>query len=145
MYQIIAVGKKMPSWVNDTFCEYQKRLPSDYSLQLVETPKKTIQQEAKLILAAIPKGSFVIALDEKGKQWNTAQLSIQLQQWRETHGKLSFIIGGPDGLAPEVLERSNAMWSLSQLTFPHPLVRVVVAEQLYRAWSLQAGHPYHRA
>lgn len=151
---LIAVGKNMPGWINIGFMEYTKRLPQEYKLNLVEVPiikrgktsnlEQIKQKEAEAIFSAIPKNSLVIALDEHGQQWNTNELSNQLQKWRENWQQVSLIIGGPDGLAPICLEKANVKWSLSPLTLPHQMVRIIIAEQIYRAWSILAKHPYHR-
>lgn len=152
--QLIAVGTKMPDWVQKGYTEYAKRLPKELAVQLVElTPghrakntsaKQAMEHEGKAILQAIGKTDFVIALDVLGKPWSTETLSSNLADWRMSGHNLSFVIGGPDGLSRDVLQRANLKWSLSALTMPHPLVRVVWVEQLYRAWTLLAGHPYHK-
>jgi 23S rRNA (pseudouridine1915-N3)-methyltransferase len=135
---LIAVGKNMPSWIKTGFAEYAKRLSKDYKLQLIEIRKK------EAMLSAIPKNSLIIALDERGRQWNTHELAAQLQKWRENYQQVSLLIGGHDGLAPNCLAKTHLKWSLSALTFPHQMVRIIVAEQLYRAWSILTKHPYHR-
>lgn len=152
--QLVSVGTKMPAWVNEGFAEYQKRLGPAFAFQLKEIPAgkrhnpgdiaRIVQHEAELILAAIPAQDHCIVLDVKGHSWSTEQLAEQLQQWQRLGHNLSFVIGGPEGLAPAVYQRSNTRWSLSPLTFPHPLARVIMAEQLYRAWSIVQNHPYHR-
>jgi len=149
---LIAIGKNMPNWVTEGVYEYTKRMPKDYKLQLIEIPatKRTSnlqqiqQKEAKQMLSAIPKGSLIIALDERGLQWNTHKLAKQLQNWHDNWHEISLLIGGPEGLAPASLAKANLKWSLSALTFPHQMVRVIVAEQIYRAWSILTKHPYHR-
>ena len=151
---LIAVGNKMPAWVTTAYREYAKRMPRECSLQLLEinaahrgkssSTLKIKQQECKRIQAVIPKGASVIALDEHGKSWTTKQLSEQLQRWLQDGPDIALLVGGADGLSEECLQQSRLKWSLSPLTLPHPMVRVVVAEQLYRAWSLLHGHPYHR-
>lgn len=150
-----AVGTKMPAWVTDGYQEYAKRLPRDCSLHLHEiAPAKRgksgsaaqwMREEGERLLAAIPNDHHVIALDVKGKTWSTEQLSQQLQNWQQDGRDVSLIVGGPDGLSDACLKRANQSWSLSALTFPHPLVRIVMAEQLYRAWTILQNHPYHRA
>lgn len=105
---------------------------------------RLIQQEGERMLGALPKGARVVALDVRGRPWSTQQLAGQLEAWMAGGRDVALLVGGPDGLAPECLERAEQTWSLSPLTLPHPLVRVVVAEQLYRAWSITQGHPYHR-
>jgi len=153
-FKMIAVGTKMPAWVETGFNEYAKRLPRDFSLEVVELPMgprgknasitKAIAKEGELMLAAIPKGDKVIALDVLGKPWSTEKLAENLANWSMECSNYSLLIGGPDGLAPECLARADAKWSMSALTLPHPLVRIVLAEQLYRAWTLLNNHPYHK-
>lgn len=151
---IFAIGKHMPHWVNEAYQEYSKRLPPDFALDLIEINttartknadiKKIQEKEATDLLAAIPPRHYIIALDQNGQSWNTLQLSAQLQHWREEHPHIALLIGGPEGFSPTILNRAHLKWSLSPLTLPHPLVRVIAAEQLFRAWSILAGHPYHR-
>lgn len=153
-FKMIAVGTKMPAWVETGFNEYAKRLPRDFSLEVVELPMgprgknasitKAIAKEGELMLAAIPKGDKVIALDVLGKPWSTEKLADNLANWSMECSNYSLLIGGPDGLAPECLARADTKWSMSALTLPHPLVRIVLAEQLYRAWTLLNNHPYHK-
>lgn len=145
----------MPAWVCSGFQEYCKRLPSECSLKLIEIPasprgknadlKRAIQAEGQRMLKAIPKSTTVVALEVGGKSHTTASLAGQIERWMASGRDVSLLVGGADGLAPECLKRAQSKWSLSGLTFPHPLVRVIVAEQVYRAWSLMKGHPYHRA
>lgn len=154
MITLIAVGKNMPAWVSAGFLEYSARMPSDYRVQLIEIPlekrgkntdlKKIINIEESKILAAQPKDSLCIALDRVGKTLDTRTLANHLQTWHDNHQEISIIIGGPEGLSEAFLKKANMVWSLSAMTLPHPLVRVIVAEQLYRAWSITANHPYHR-
>jgi 23S rRNA (pseudouridine1915-N3)-methyltransferase len=148
---IIAAGDRMPSWVTDGYAEYAKRLSRDLPLQLVEIaaksrgdPARTKTEEGLAMLAALPKSAHVVALDGHGKPWSSEELSGQLSRWRMLGKDLAFLIGGADGLAPAVLERADQRWSLGPLTLPHPVVRIVLAEQLYRAVSLLGNHPYHR-
>ncbi len=152
---LIAVGEKMPSWVQSGFSEYARRMRGNCSLRLVEiaAPKRgknadiarIKRDEGKKILAAIPAGSQVIALEVGGKSWSTTDLSAQLQRWLNDGSDIALLVGGPDGLSEDCLQRANQQWSLSRLTLPHPLVRIVLAEQLYRAQSILNNHPYHRA
>lgn len=145
----------MPRWVQEGYGEYAKRLPSECALQLVEIApgrrgkgadiQRALRDEGERMLAAIPKGCQVLALDVKGKSWSTEQLSSKLSEWMGDGRDLALLVGGPEGLADACRQRADGGWSLSALTMPHPLVRVVVAEQLYRAWSLLRNHPYHRA
>lgn len=152
---LISVGTRMPEWVEAGVAEYSKRLPRDFELRVVEIPlsqrskttnmTQAIAREGEASLRAIGQGDYVIALDVKGKQLDTGQWAQKLGRLRDEGRNISLLVGGPDGLAPECLARADALWSLSALTFPHPVVRVIVAEQLYRAWSLLNNHPYHRA
>lgn len=144
----------MPDWVNTAFQEYQKRLPHDYRLELIEVPtakrakqdnsQQCMQQEAEAIVKVLPSKVFVIALCVKGKSFSTEQLAQKLQSFHDESQDIAIVVGGPDGLANEILSRAQQHWSLSSLTLPHPLVRVLLAEQIYRSWSILAGHPYHR-
>lgn len=152
--RLIAVGTKMPSWVEQGYQEYAKRLPADCALELVElnpghrgkntSKEKAMQQEADALRKAIRPQDHVVALDVKGKPWSTEQLSENLSNWRMQGGDVALLIGGPDGMTADVLALAKQRWSLSNLTLPHPLVRVLMAEQLYRAWSILQGHPYHK-
>lgn len=153
-FTIIAVGTRMPAWVTSGFNEYAKRLPRDFSIELIELPlgprgknasiARAIAKEGEQMLAAIPKSNRVIALDVLGKPWSTETLAENIASWGMQGGHFSLLIGGPDGLAPECLQRADARWSLSNLTLPHPVVRIVLVEQLYRAWSILNNHPYHK-
>lgn len=152
---LIAVGEKMPGWVQDGFGEYAKRLPAECAVKLVEIAPgrrgknadiaRAMRDEGERMLAAIPKGARVIALEVGGRAWSTEQLADQLQGWLAGGQDIALLVGGPEGLAEECRARADQQWSLSPLTLPHPLVRVLLAEQLYRAWSILRGHPYHRA
>ena len=151
---LIAVGTRLPGWVNQGFKTYADRLPPDFTLTLTEiAPQKRLkhtdlsrllEEEAKKLLAATPQGSYLIALERTGQEVSTLDLSKQLSQWRDEGQSISLLIGGPEGLAPTCIEKAQTSWSLSKLTLPHPLVRVLIAEQIYRAWSIMARHPYHR-
>ena len=153
--RLISVGERMPTWVAEGFAEYKKRLSRDLPLDLIEIelgnrgkgrdPQRAINDEGAAVLAALPKDAHVVALDGRGKLWSSTQLAEQLSAWR-MHGRdLAIVIGGPDGHASDVLARADQAWSLGPLTLPHMLVRLIAAEQLYRAVSINAGHPYHRA
>ncbi|QOH79055.1 23S rRNA (pseudouridine(1915)-N(3))-methyltransferase RlmH [Plesiomonas shigelloides] len=152
--QLVAVGTKMPAWVETGFQEYVRRFPKDMPFELLEIPagkrsknadiKRILEKEGEQTLAAIPKGNRIVTLDIPGKPWTTEQLAEQLERWKQDGRDVSFLIGGPEGLAPSCKAAADQSWSLSPLTLPHPLVRVVVAESLYRAWSITANHPYHR-
>ena len=151
---VIAVGTRMPSWVAQGVEEYSRRMPRELKLQWREIPlarrvpgakaEQLSERESEQLLKAIPPGDTVIALDVLGKRISTAQLAQQLEAWQMSGVNYSLLIGGPDGLSPRCLERASARWSLSDLTLPHPLVRVILAEQLYRAWTITVNHPYHR-
>lgn len=152
---LIAVGQKMPGWVEQGYKEYAQRLPRECSLELKEIApgrrgkgadiQRAIRDEGEKMLAALPKDALIIALDERGRERSTEQLSRELGEWLGGGRDVVLLVGGPDGLADECKRRAAKTWGLSKLTLPHPLVRVVVAEQIYRAWSLLNGHPYHRA
>lgn len=152
--RLLAVGQRMPSWVTEGYQEYARRLPRDCSLELVEvtpghrskstSPARAMEQEADALNRVIRPSDRIVALDVKGKPWSTEQLSGQLGDWRMSGGDVALLIGGPDGISPTLLAKAHQRWSLSPLTLPHPLVRVVVAEQIYRAWTLLQGHPYHK-
>lgn len=150
----LTVGTKMPNWVQQGYDEYAKRLPRECELVLKEIPagKRTknsdtvriIREEGERILAAIPTNCHVVTLDLGGKLWSTLQLSKSLERWQRNGQHVALIVGGADGIADEVKQIAKESWCLSHLTFPHPLVRIVVAEQIYRAWSILQNHPYHR-
>lgn len=151
---LIAVGDKMPHWVTQGYLEYAKRMPHACQLQLHEIPAgkrgknaditRITREEGQKMLAAIPKGALTIALEVQGKAWSTQQLADNMQDWLSQGQHIALLIGGPEGLAEEVRQTAHQQWSLSPLTLPHPLVRVLLSEQLYRAWSLLNNHPYHR-
>ncbi len=144
----------MPGWVEAGYREYEKRLPGECALRLHEVPlgkrgkgadlRRAVRDEGERMLAAVPRDCLVLALDVGGRAWSTEQLAGQLGDWMASGRDLALLVGGPEGLAPSCLERADGRWSLSPLTLPHPLVRVLVAEQLYRAWSILRNHPYHR-
>ncbi|HBC3500802.1 MULTISPECIES: 23S rRNA (pseudouridine(1915)-N(3))-methyltransferase RlmH [Vibrio] len=152
--QLIAVGTKMPKWVEEGFQEYRRRFPHDMPLELVEISAgkrgknadiaRILQKEGEAMLTAVPKGNRIVTLDIPGKKWDTPQLAEQLEAWKLDGRDVSILIGGPEGLAPACKAAADQSWSLSALTLPHPLVRIVMAESLYRAWSITANHPYHR-
>lgn len=151
---ILAVGTRMPAWVEEAFAEYQKRMPREARVELVEikpdkrdggkTADQAMQTEAARITAALPKGCLRVALDERGKPFTSVQLAEKLGEWLASGRDVALIVGGADGLAPEIKNGADLLWSLSPLTLPHPLVRIVLAEQLYRAMSILQNHPYHR-
>ena len=151
---VVAVGTKMPAWVSQGVEEYCRRLPRELNLQWREIPlarrvrdskpEQLREREGEQILKAVPNGDKIIALDVQGKRLSTPGLADQLSAWQMSGDNYSLLVGGPDGLSPECLKRASARWSLSDLTLPHPLVRVLLAEQLYRAWTITVNHPYHR-
>jgi 23S rRNA (pseudouridine1915-N3)-methyltransferase len=153
--KLIAVGTRMPAWVAHGIVEYVPRLPRPWRFEIAEIPVaarganadvgKLKQAEGQKMLRAVPDGAHVIALDERGALRNTAQWATSVQSWQRDGRDVALLIGGPDGLAPECTKRANEKWSLSPLTLPHGLARVLVVEQLYRAVSILEGHPYHRA
>ncbi|MDP9090512.1 MAG: 23S rRNA (pseudouridine(1915)-N(3))-methyltransferase RlmH [Pseudomonadota bacterium] len=153
--RLIAAGTRLPDWVNSGFGEYQKRLRTPLVLELHEisvatrsagdSPLRAVQREGADMLAAIGRDDYVVALETAGKSMSTEQLSAWLAERLREARPLALLIGGPDGLAPPCRDRADYTWSLSALTLPHALVRVIVAEQIYRAMSFLAGHPYHRA
>ena len=152
---VAAVGQRMPSWVNEAWTEYARRMPPGLSLSLREITlakrgknadtKRLTAIESKALYQAMPTRARVIALDVKGRAWSTEKLAVQLERWMGDGRDVGFMIGGPEGIDPTVLQNADERWSLGPLTLPHPLVRVVLAEQLYRAWTITQNHPYHRA
>lgn len=151
---IAAVGHKMPVWIEDGFGEYAKRMPPDCRIRLKEikpversgskTAETAMALERGRIEAVLPKGARIIALDEHGKDVTTMQLSQLLTQWQQDGRDVAFVIGGADGLDPALKSRADNLIRISSLTLPHGMVRVLLAEQLYRAWSITQNHPYHR-
>jgi 23S rRNA (pseudouridine1915-N3)-methyltransferase len=150
----IAIGTRMPAWVNQGVDDYLKRLPRHIELSFRElpaaqrggkiSPEKQKDKEGEQMLKALRAPAYTIALDERGKQLTSSGWAQQLETWLAEHSQVSFLIGGADGLAASCRERADEVWSLASLTLPHALVRVVLAEQIYRAWTLTQGHPYHR-
>ena len=146
MLKIISIGHKMPKWIREGFEEYQKRLTQPWKLELIElSPEKNKALEAKSILSKINPQDCCIALDPKGHSFSTEQLAQKLSHWQQEHHTICFLIGGADGLDQSCLDRAHYIASLSALTFPHQLVKVILAEQLYRAVSILNNHPYHRS
>lgn len=151
---LIAVGNRMPDWVDVGYAEYAKRLPADCALVLHEIApgkrtkgadlERARREEGEKMLAALPKGAYVVALEVGGRAWTTQDLAQRLTEWRQGGRDVALLVGGPEGLAESCRARADAEWSLSRLTLPHALVRIVLAEQIYRAWSIIQGHPYHR-
>lgn len=152
--ELLAAGTKPPAWIATGISEYQKRLPRDWPLEIREIPvakrrkgepvTRPIQEEGERMLAAITPSSLVVTLDRKGRNWSTQELAKNLERWQLDFSKVQFLIGGPDGLSNNCLEVAAESWSLSNLTFPHFIVRILLAEQIYRAWSLLNNHPYHK-
>jgi 23S rRNA (pseudouridine1915-N3)-methyltransferase len=151
--RVIAIGSRMPAWVREPVDEYLKRLGSALRVSIVELAagtrtgsgaRRAIEIEGERLLAAVRKDEYVVALDERGTEMTTSALAKWLGTRMQDGRDMALLVGGPDGFAPAVLARSDYKWSLSKLTFPHALVRVVLAEQLYRAHSLLNNHPYHR-
>lgn len=152
---IAAVGHKMPAWIETGFAEYAKRMPPELRIVLKEvkpversgsktTPAAAMAQERERIEAVLPKSVRIIALDERGKDLTSVGLSQQLEQWQRDGRDTAFLIGGADGLDPELKARAEGMIRISSMTLPHGIVRVMLAEQLYRAWTITQNHPYHR-
>jgi len=153
--RLIAVGERAPDWVASGFSDYQKRLSHWLPLELIEVAAgmrgkgrdaaRAMADEGSRVIAALPKQAHVVTLDGRGKAYSSEQLAQRLEAWRQQGRDLAFLIGGPEGHAPEVIASADESWALGPLTLPHMLVRLVVAEQIYRACSLLANHPYHRA
>ena len=151
---LISVGNKMPGWVQQGYDEYAKRMPKECDLVLKEVvPGKRgknsdvariVRDEGERMIQAIPATAHVVTLDIPGKPWSTPELSVAMKRWMESGQNVALMIGGPEGLADSVRDLARESWSLSKLTFPHPMVRILVAEQMYRAWSILNNHPYHR-
>ncbi|MHB8424292.1 MAG: 23S rRNA (pseudouridine(1915)-N(3))-methyltransferase RlmH [Gammaproteobacteria bacterium] len=151
---LLAAGTRLPSWINDGYHDYAVRLPPECKLVLKEIPLgasrrggdtvKAVAEEGARMLAALPACAHIIALDLRGRSFSSEELAKQLNRWLQDGGDVALLLGGPDGLAPGCCARAEFKWSLSPLTLPHALVRVIVAEQIYRAWTILKGHPYHR-
>lgn len=151
---VAAVGVRMPDWVTDAWRDYSRRMPADCAVELREikpeprtsgkTPAQMMQAEAQRLLAAVPATAITVALDERGKDLTTNDVFHQLEDWRASGQDVALFIGGPDGLDPELKHRAQHRWRLSSMTLPHPMVRIILAEQLYRAWAIMTNHPYHR-
>ena len=153
--RLLAVGDRQPSWVDDAFGIYAERFPREWKFRLDtiatvrrsknDKSRQAMEAEGELITAKLSLDEQVVLLDERGKQLTSKSLASKLSDWQTDGRDLCFIIGGPDGVSDTVRQRADMMWSLSQLTLPHGMARALLSEQLYRAWSLQSGHPYHRA
>ncbi|MGQ4880274.1 23S rRNA (pseudouridine(1915)-N(3))-methyltransferase RlmH [Billgrantia sp. LNSP4103-1] len=152
--RLLAVGTRMPAWVNDGVEEYRKRLPRDFSLEIEEIAPgqrgknadtaRAVALEAKRLRERLRGDEHIVALEVGGRVWSTERLAQEAEGWRLGGRDVVLLVGGPDGLESELSAAADQRWSLSPLTLPHPLVRVILAEQLYRAWTLLVGHPYHR-
>lgn len=152
--RLLTITHKSPSWIQEGYEEYAKRLPASYALELIEIPaekrgtnadlKRITEREGEKMLAVIKPNHRVIALDVKGKLWSTEDLAQHLANWQQDGRSIDLLVGGPEGLASSCLQKAEEKWSLSPLTFPHIIVRLIVAEQIYRAWSILQNHPYHR-
>lgn len=152
---VVAIGQRMPAWVDAGWREYARRFPRNLPLELREIAavrrgrnpdvEGTRARESAALLEAAGNSGRIVALDESGRQWSTVELADRLSGWMQEGRDVHFLVGGPDGLARECIRRADDHWSLGRLTLPHPMVRLVLAEQLYRAWTVTVNHPYHRA
>lgn len=148
--RIHAVGTRMPAWVDTAFADYRKRMPREYSVELREVAvskrggARGVEEEGAALLGAVAAGDLVVALAIEGRPWSSEELSAAIRVWHDQGRVVAFLIGGPDGLSASCCARADAIWSLSRLTLPHALARIVVMEQLYRAATILHGHPYHR-
>jgi 23S rRNA (pseudouridine1915-N3)-methyltransferase len=151
---IVAIGQRQPRWADDAVADYLDRFPADFAVTLKEvkpegrsgrSAAQVLGAEAKRLRATIPAGSRLIALDERGDNWTTKELADAMRRWRDSGDSVCFLIGGPDGLDPQIKAAADLRLRLSSLTLPHALARVLLVEQLYRVWSMLANHPYHRA
>ena len=142
---VVCVGHKMPQWVETATQDYVKRMPRECAIEIKELkPDLSPAKEAVKIREAIPKGAYIIALDERGIDISTAQMAKQMDGWRLLGTDIALLIGGADGLDAQLKKEAHTMWRLSSLTMPHAMARVLLVEQLYRAWTILQGHPYHR-
>ncbi|TVP91592.1 MAG: 23S rRNA (pseudouridine(1915)-N(3))-methyltransferase RlmH [Pseudomonadaceae bacterium] len=152
--RLISVASRMPRWVEQGYQEYAKRMPPELPLELVEIPlsnrgknadvARLMKREGEQMLAATQPGERIVTLEVNGREWSTETLAEQLDSWRLDARTVNLMVGGPEGLAEPVRQASEQRWSLSPLTLPHPLVRILLAEQLYRAWTILNRHPYHK-
>ena len=152
---VAAIGQRMPNWVSEGWNEYARRMPPGLALTLREINlekrgknadlRRLAAVESRALYEAMPVRARVVALDVRGHAWSTEKLAANLEQWMQEGRDVGFMIGGPDGIEADIMNRADDRWSLGPLTLPHPLVRVVLAEQLYRAWTITQNHPYHRA
>lgn len=152
--RLLTITHKSPAWIQEGYRDYAKRLPSSCTLELVEIPaekrtanadlQRIMDREGEKMLAAIKPGHHIIALDKGGKNWSSEELSEQLKSWLQNGKNIDLLVGGPEGISPQCLAKAHERWSLSNLTFPHLIVRLIVAEQIYRAHSILNKSPYHR-
>lgn len=151
--KLLAVGTKMPDWVERGVAEYRKRMPRDFALEVVEIAPGARGKNADVARAVALEGQrmrerlngeLCVALEVTGKAWSTERLAVEADRWRHSGRDVALLVGGPEGLEPGLSACADQCWSLSPLTLPHPMVRLIIAEQLYRAWTLLVGHPYHR-
>lgn len=152
--RLLTITHKSPAWIQEGYQEYAKRLPAQCALELIEIPaekrttnadlRRITEREGEKMLGMIKSTHRVIALDVKGKLWSTEDLAENMRHWQLDGRNIDLLVGGPEGLAPACLQKAEDRWSLSPLTFPHILVKLIVAEQVYRAWSILQQHPYHR-
>ena len=152
---VAAIGQRMPHWVNEAWTEYTRRMPPELAVSLREIPlakrgknadtKRLTAVESKALYDAMPTRARIIALDVQGQAWSTEKLATRLEEWMGEGRDVGFMIGGPDGMDENIIKKADNRWSLGPLTLPHPLARVVLVEQLYRAWTITQNHPYHRA
>ena len=151
--RVLAVGQKMPAWVDDGVAEYTRRMPKEYTVEWVDilparrgtgSSQRYREQEGEVILSRLAETDYLVAMDVSGITISTEKIADRFDKWQMQGQHVSIVIGGPDGLDPQVLKRSVEQWSFGRITLPHTLVRIILAEQLYRAWSVQVGHPYHR-
>jgi 23S rRNA (pseudouridine1915-N3)-methyltransferase len=152
--KLLAVSSRMEDWLREGVEAYAKRLPREFRLEIDDVPLASrspgtdpavaLGKEGARLLGRLRPGEHVVVLDERGEQWTSRELAVQLARWREEHGQVALLIGGPEGFDPAVRRRANQAWSLSRLTLPHALVKLVVVEQLYRAMTIQKSHPYHK-
>lgn len=152
---VMAVGTRLEPWIYQAVESYQARLPRHLKLDLAEvpvarrtagaSPATAVEIEGERLLKQVRPDDLTLVLDERGQQWTSAELAAELRIWLEGHPRIAILIGGPDGLSKGCRARADRLWSLSRLTFPHGMVRVLLVEQIYRAWTILQGHPYHRA
>lgn len=152
--KLLAVSSRLEDWLREGIESYAARLPREFRLEIEDIPLASrspgtdpavaLEKEGARVLARLRPGEYVVALDERGEQWTSRELAVQLARWREDHGQVALLIGGPEGFDPAVRRRASQAWSLSRLTLPHALVKLLVVEQLYRAVTIQKGHPYHK-